>query len=323
MRLRTLLPALLTVLVTAAPIARADPDRDTKDAARTLADEGLGRYKEGDFVGALERFEAAEALVKTPPITLHRARSLERLGRYVAARRIYRSIVALELGPGAPPVHLKAKVDAQAELALLADRISHVTIALDRPLPAGARLFVDGEPTSSDGVVASVDVDPGTHRVDASFVDGRRVGATFDVLSGESTTITLKLPPAIAAPPAPPSPVPVEETSPFTTAGVVGMVVGTPVLGVGIGLAIAAAVKRGDLTDSCPNDTCPVGFADEVDALDTLRFTSTGMLVGGATIVAGSLVLLLAGRADRASDGGARVALVVHPAMAGVVGTFP
>lgn len=296
----------------------AQPDADTKDAARALADEGLGKYRDGDFVGALELFEQAEALVKTPPITLHRARSLERLGRYVAARRIYESIVALDVPKTAPAVHQRAKADAAKELVLLAEKISHLTIALDRPLPDGARLLVDGDSVAVAGTAATVDVDPGTHRVDVMLRDGQRSGESASVLSGEASTVRLTLP-RDPPPPAAPRPPPPPATSSLTTVGFVGLALAGTALGVGVGAAIAAAVQEGDLSDACPTGTCPRALEDDVASLDAARFTSTGGFIAAGVFLGASVVFLIAGNAE-ADDTSARAPQLRFAAGPGFIG---
>jgi hypothetical protein len=94
------------VIVTAALPAAAGP---REDAARTT-DQGVARYRAGDYRGALGRFELAYQQFPSPKILFNIAITLEALGRPAEAAHAYRRFNAAmtgaraqRTGPAPPP----------------------------------------------------------------------------------------------------------------------------------------------------------------------------------------------------------------------------
>ncbi|MEJ7728150.1 MAG: hypothetical protein WKG00_02950 [Polyangiaceae bacterium] len=139
--MRAALAATLAVLMCAAPrAASAQPTSDAspeeRQAARALADKGLELYEAGRWAEALDRFQRAETVLHAPTHLLSMARAEARLGRLLAARKLYQRAAAEKL-PGAPKAFLQARGEAEAELSLLVKDIPRC--AWRRGTPAGAR----------------------------------------------------------------------------------------------------------------------------------------------------------------------------------------
>lgn len=119
------LPAA-AVAQTAARGQASDPSSSTSvpsspaEQARELGRAGLSAYGQANFEAALGHFRAAEALAHSPVFQLYAARSLLRLGKVDEARMELERIVATTPSEGAPSAWLRARGEAETELAALA-----------------------------------------------------------------------------------------------------------------------------------------------------------------------------------------------------------
>src|SRR5580700_919246 len=111
---------MVPVVLACASAGRADPiDEPTRAAARAAAEDALARFDRGDYTGALDLFNRADALVHAPTLGLMAARCLEKLGRLVEASERYLAVTKVQLDPGAPASQAKAQVTAEQERAAL------------------------------------------------------------------------------------------------------------------------------------------------------------------------------------------------------------
>lgn len=275
-----------------------------RDRTRALANEGLRAYRKGDFVTALSKFEQAEAIVPAPTIALHRARSLEKLGRVAEALERYQAIVAAPPASDAPYVHHRAFQDAQRELQALEPRVPFVTFIVEGSPGDGAELSIDGRafpwPGRSDRLERRVD--PGSHRFELRRRDGTRAAAGAELAERSRTEVQLSLPPP--RPGSAGDEAPQEEESSGSSllpldrqtqqmAGWIAVAAGGVGLGVGLVTGGAAIAVGGDLSDRCPADVCPPEAYGDVDTHDTFRTTSTiGFIAAGVFGAAGAFLLL-------------------------------
>ena len=81
--------------------AAAAAAQTPREQAIALADEGSRRMENKDYAGALEKFDAAFALVAVPVFALQAASALEMSGRWVDALARYRR--TFEMAPDAVP----------------------------------------------------------------------------------------------------------------------------------------------------------------------------------------------------------------------------
>lgn len=303
--------AFLAAALTASGGARAQPAApgepaeptgadDARARARNLANEGLKAFKGGDYVTALARFEQAEALVPAPTIALHRARSLEKLGRFAEALDRYQAIVGSPPATDAPYVHHRAHQDAQVELAALEPRVPSVLVVVEGDPGRGAELLVDGRPApwagAEDHTVRRLD--PGPHRFEVRRRDGSRGAAEADLVERGRAEVRIVLPPPGTLDPIDDGDV----ADPLAWSGDEQRAAGWIAIsagGLGLGIALvtgAAAIAVGsDLDDRCPGGTCPPEAWDDVDNHDGYRTASTiGFALAGALATTGVVLLLTA-----------------------------
>ncbi len=110
-------------------VAHAQPDAAARDAARSIARDGLAAYDRGDYAEALANFDRADALVTAPTMGLMAARSLERLGRWVEAAARYQRVATAVVAPEATAAMRAAPEKAARERETLLPRIPTVDIA--------------------------------------------------------------------------------------------------------------------------------------------------------------------------------------------------
>lgn len=269
--------------------ASAEPTDAEKDAARILFTEGKELRDSGKIVPALERFQRAYELAATPITTLEYARTHAMLGHLVEARRLYRSIDAMEKKPSESAKSVAARDEARQ---LATDLDAKIPTVVVKVLPEGEKLeaaSLDGKPLEVASLSSPLAVDPGKHVLAVrAKTDG---STTFVAAEGErDRAITVELPRAAPPPPLLPKPKPevptpvVVRTSPLVwiggIAGGVGLIVGA---GAGaLALSSASSVK-----DNCQNGVCPPSRHDDLDNTRTWATVSTigfGVAAVGATL---------------------------------------
>jgi len=256
-----------------------------KQEALRLADEGMRLYDNGDFAGARERFERAEAIIELPTFTLQKGRSLERLGQWNEALKAYRRVAARELPKDAPFQHHGARKDAERSVELLAPKVPRMTIFL----PAGktAEIFVDGR---SAGTASSEPmlVDPGEHVIEARSTNGEI--ARKSVVARVSESLAVELNPQLPGAAAPPDS---GATSIFVILGYVGIGLSGVSLAVTLGTGITAINLRSELDDACPERRCAPDRSGDVDTYDALRWSAGTFLFAGAAFAGAGIISLL------------------------------
>jgi hypothetical protein len=309
---------LFAVALPAADAEAASPEE--RKRARSLAEEGAKLFERGDFAEALLRFEQAEALVPVVTIALERARTLEKLGRWVEALEVLQSVADTPLGPSSHPSHKKARAEAVELAAALDLRIPRLALDL-RPARDGTTVLLDGEPMAPEitqGI--SVRIDPGPHQLEARATDGASAKRELELLPGDRREIRLLL--------ELPRPKPLDEPETSTrsaqrTAGWISLGVGGALFTTGAAVGLGAVVMRGDLAERCPGDVCPSSLEGDVGAYDALRVTSTvGLLLGLAGAGVGVTLLALAPADEAAPAPAVELEAIVSPAWLGLGGRF-
>lgn len=297
--------------------------RKDRVEAQKLAGEALDLFEAGDYEAALERFEAAHALVPAPTLLLRVARSLDKLDRMQEAAERYREVIGWELDRFAPPQHRKAREDAVPELAALLEQLPQLVVTVDGPGAGGAAVTVDGEPLAAKELGDELPRDPGAVTLVAQ-VDGREATETVTLTRGEVTKVTLTLPaPAVETQgPAPDlAQSDGEGSEGWTIAGWSTVGLGGALLLAGLGTGVAVVVQESDLESRCPDRRCPPEAHGDAESFDTLRSATTGLLVAGGVTAAAGVALLLLAPGD---EGAAEDALTwsVGPGFVGVAGRF-
>lgn len=288
---RSCLLGLTLVLCAASARAQGSADfAQIQDVARAKAEEGLALFGQGNWTDAFERFRVAEDLFHAPTLVLHMAHCKVELGQLLEARSLYRRVASEVLAADAPPAFAAAIDEARARLERLATRIPTAAFAV-RGGGTGTRLLLDGKPAplSPD----RVELDPGTHRIDATSEGARPLETTFQIAEGEAKTIDVPLErlPAPKPPPAPPS-----RSAPRGSVVPALVAFGIGAVGLGVGAATGAVVlgKVSDLRDRCGGTVCPKKLEDERNSTRPLATVSTvGFVVGGVGVATGAVLVVL------------------------------
>ena len=306
-----------------------------RNLARKLAGEALDLFKAADYAAALLKFSKADGLVSAPTLKVRIARCLDKLGRMHEAAGRYREVIALELKPYSPSVHVEARSEAVAELAKLNVAMPRLTVLLSGSLHAGAVVSVDGEPLGS-ALGQEQLLDPGFHSVSVA-VGTRHIDKGVTLERGKSEKLLLGVPPgaldgsdeglgdgdsgghsdAVSTP--------TLRTAGWALAGVggAGLVVGV------VGTALLYR-DRATLAIQCPTGTCFSDDAAGVELADRYNrervVASVGWIGGGILGAVGASMLVVASL--RTSPSGSSetsqttIVPVVSPEFIGVFGRF-
>jgi hypothetical protein len=329
------LPLASLLALCAARSAFAEPQLDdkTRNAARSLAEQGREVFDAGDFERAYDLFHRAYGLVQAPSIALYEARALAKLGRLVQAQETYLRAVRTKLTADSPEAFRKAVHEAETEEMALEERIPKLTLVLVGP---GAKLpnvsvKTDGEPLAPELVGVEVPINPGSHVVTAAAPGGEQTSQTVTIAEGAKQRFELTVaapatkahptsakPSHVAAPP-PEHPAPAAHWQ--KPVAYVAGAVGVAGLVTGIVTGSMAQAHYSQVKSACPNRMCVEGSsgADELGSFRTLRTVSTvGYIVGGVGLAAGVTLIVLAPHGERAAS----TAVWLGPASVGVRSAF-
>ncbi len=278
---RVAVALLLAVLIPST--LHAEPDGRSRRAVES-ANAGLKLYEHGKWDDALAKFREAEGLYHSPVFVLYRARTLGRAGRWRQALAVYEEVLREALPSDAPAAWRDALRDARSEKTALELEIPSVIVEC----PPGARVTVDGEPVAAGEEIA---LDPGRHLILAR--EGSRSTSREVRLEQKQKRrrVTLAFPPAPAR---------THEPGWLTPGSVVTGLGGATLLAggvVGVVALSAASRAKDDLPETCDGNVCPRSRRGEVESTTanarTLGNVSTGLVIGGAVVLAGGIVLWL------------------------------
>jgi len=283
--------AFITVVVAVAsaqPGAAKDVDAA---AAIGLAKQAKDKYDQGEWKGALDLFDAAEARAHSPVLVLYAARCRRNLGELVEARRLFKRVADEPLGPSAPAPFREAQINAAADLAAIDKRIP-VLIIDRRRAPDNWTVTVDGVAVSAP----QLSLDPGRHRIEAGSGRFER-----EVALDEAARVTVIIEPSGASSGADASgggddaPMASEEVD-FGASigpGLITAGLGAAGLGVGVALRVLALNKVSGVKDRCDGNQCLAQDAAEVDSAVAFQTVSTVLFAVGGTAVAAGVVLMI------------------------------
>src|SRR5688572_16819792 len=144
----------------------AEPSDADKTRARELLDEGDALVEKNDLAQALGKYEAAHQIMGVPTTGIEVARTLSRLGRLVAAKKVADQVVAIPRRATDPSPFVDARTEAGQLSKQLAGRIPSMAVVFEGLAGADQpRLFIDGNEVPDPTSTAPRDVDPGKHRV--------------------------------------------------------------------------------------------------------------------------------------------------------------
>lgn len=283
--------ALLALLLLNPRAAHAEPSPAQKETARTLMAQARELRERQDFRGALDRFQAADAIMAVPTTGFELARAHVDLKQLIEARATLRRVIALPVQPEEPPPFQEARAKAEALDAELEARIPALNFVVEGGVPGeNAAISVDGEAVAPAALALPYRVNPGHHRIaaEAAHSSGR---AEVDVNEREVKDVTLQLaesPAPLTAPSAPGARARRVPTLAYVAGGVgaAGLLVG------GVSGLIAMSAKH-SAEDGCQAQRCPPSTWPNLDRAEAFATASTiGFVVGavGAGIAVGSLL---------------------------------
>lgn len=303
--------SLMLAAATLAPAGAAAQTTKEIAAAKKAFHEGEEAEAKGDYVTALDRFQAALAVKTTAQLHLRVGVVEEKLGRLRDALASYER--GLALTSALPAV---AKI-AREQIDALTPRIPTVTVTVTAP-PPGLTVTLDEAPFTAFG--AAVPLDPGMHHLHAEAPGRPSRDETFLAAERGRTPLTLDL-----ALPAPAEPDGLSKLPAALALGGGGaaLVVGAVLIGVSV-------AKDGHINALCGGADrllCPQSRQQEilgdVRAVNALRFSGIGVgIAGAAGVVVGAVLLTKAAPASAPATGGLTLVPVIGPRMVGLSGRF-
>jgi hypothetical protein len=326
--------ALLALLALGVPsTAWADPPASPPSeaqvqAARSLFHEARELHRAGKLDEALEKALAAYHTAPTPVTAMEAGTLLVGLGHLVEARDLLRSVPSLPVSPRESDKGRDARQQAIALAASLDARIPKISLAAR---PPSATVLLDGKPASLDAG-AWQGVDPGAHTL-VVLVDGKPC-TTINVTLAESEERTIDLrdatstcahdrtaeatpvpspatPPLVPMAPSTGAPTPAS-SPPVSSVGTdnpmrwVGLAIagaGVVAVGVGGGLALGAKSQYDSVASQCPAQGCTQAGYDTRNDARSRADVATVVMVVGAAVAAGGVVLWLLEPSQRTSVG--------------------
>ena len=175
-----------TLALGATRIARADDLADEADLQFQL---GAARYRDGDYLGALEHFLASNRLVPNRNVSFNIARSFEKLKQYPAAFRYYTQALDGETDS-------EAKARVETALELIKPNVAVLKIVTN---PPGATVYIDRRDLGPRGTSPRLlGLAPGRYKVIVDLAGYMPAEASdIDAQLARETTVDLKLAPKL------------------------------------------------------------------------------------------------------------------------------
>jgi hypothetical protein len=318
----------IVAALSVAPTAHADPTAADKETARRLMSEGRARRDANDLAGALQSFQAADALMQVPTTGLEVARTEIAMGKLIEAHDKLLAVARTTPAAGEPRPFAEARATAETLGNEVEGRIPTLKITLVG-VAAGAtpKVAVDGAEIPPAALVAARAIDPGHHVVTANL-DGPPKTQELDIAERETKEVTLDL--SIAAPPPPEAEAPPGDSSPRNhTLSFIGFGVGAAgiIAGSVTGL-LAISSFNSAKSKGCVGNRCPPAADGDLDNASTMATTSDiAFILGGVGVAVGVVGLFVGnkGSADTtAPANGAAITVSpwLGPGSAGFDGTF-
>lgn len=208
---------VLAVIVCLAALSSmpAHADEASEREARALFAEGNQRLNDGDFEGALERFQRAYVLFPNPKILLNIGTTYRELGRSAEAANAYARYLE---DPAAEP---ERRAEVEALLRELDAAVGRLQIVAPE---VGGKVLVDGSDVGPTGKPIHIRVAPGKHAVTIEWPGGPP--ASLEITIAAAAEREIELHPAVgpAVPAEPPAATPTHAGAGATPALVSGAV---------------------------------------------------------------------------------------------------
>lgn len=303
---------VFTALLVESPAAHAQAP--SEELARRAFDEGVALEEEGDYAGALEKFEASARLKRTLGNRFHTAYCLEMLGELVAALAEYEGVE----GDARAQERADVVEATRARLEPLRERVPRLALQM-ASRPPGLEVLLDETPVSPARLERGpLQLDPGEHTIRAQAPDHASFTTTITAREGEVVTVEIDLAraPAVAAEalatgePGERAGAPSRAVALAVTGGAVALLAG------GVASFVAAGSAQRDAREGC---RVKLDCDSERSTVRTFDALALGGFVGGAGLAALSVVLWTSKPGGQAS---APSRLVARPSWIGLEGSF-
>lgn len=315
---------------------RPQPTAADKETARSLMADGRLQLEQSDPAGALEKFKAADAIMKVPTTGLEVARTYAALGKLVEARDTLAAVARIPECPGDPVPFMEARAQARKLDQELAPRVPAIRLNVKGAQPGTPIIVkVDDVPVPEAALSAPRRVNPGRHLVVAK---SGMLEATqqVDVAEREVRDVDLELAPsggnghgdgAVRGQ----GPVVVKTKGPILSKPVAYVALGVGGLGLVVGTitGLMASSAKSDAEKGCVNNKCPPPTYADLDRAQSMATVSTvGFVVGIAGVGVGVVGLLTQPKADAPKDNEkvepktTKISPWIGVGSAGVSGTF-
>ena len=195
---------VLVILMLGPAVVRAEDDA-SRATALGLVREGSQLLEQSEYQAALDKFNQAYALVRSPKQLFNQGLSLRGLGRKVEALQAFERFLA-----EAKDATVEQQEKARAKIAELSALVGQVEIRCNR---SGAAVTMDGQALAATPLPGPVRVEPGSHQVTLES-EGAKKAAAFSAAAGKTVLLVLDfeekqppLPPLAVSAPLPVGPV--------------------------------------------------------------------------------------------------------------------
>jgi hypothetical protein len=283
----------LAALVLTSQALAAAPTPADREAARALATRGYELFESKDYAHAIESFEKAESRIHAPPHWLYIARSQAKLGKLLAAKTTYESILAEKLPDGSPMPFRDAQSSAKSELGEVNVLIPSIELTLVGAGSASAIVRLDDQPFPASAMGQNYPADPGLHTFVVTFPGSAPIERTVAVKAdGVTEHVNIALDDA-----------PSHGKAPIIVAFTLG------------GLALGAGGATLGI------------YSSQTPGSNALRIASIGSFAAGGLGVGVGIVLLAvrpssAPAAKPSAHAGPQINATIGPGSIGLVGTF-
>jgi len=295
--LRIVSAAALAGVLAFAPLASADPTAADVLLARQLGNEGIELANKGECEPAVAKLQRAETLHHAPTLVVKIGECQLKLGKLVDALSTLDRAAREQLGPTPPKAFVAAQQRAQTLIQEIRPKLG--TLRVDANGSRQGVIFrLDGDELKEAAIGLERPIDPGSHVIEATTADGKRIRREVTVKQGAGETVVLELP---AQPPPPVAQPAVIALAPDDrSSGTSAAMLGWGLTGGGAVAIVAGAVfagvtlsKKSDLDDSCAEKACPSSSRGDYDSARTMATVSGVALgVGVVAIAAGVFVLV-------------------------------
>ena len=253
-------PALIVLVALAVEATTPAPTPADKQKATALLREGNALYKQGDYTGALEKFQDAYAAVPSPKLLFNIGQAERDLGRNVEAIEAFDKFLT-----SAPDASPKALAEARAQVAELQKKVGRLQILCET---TGATITLDGKDVGVAPLPSVLWTTPGRHMIAVTHPSGAPGITHAEVVAGGLQTVKVKLSPVtpVAPPPVAMNPAPAATAPP------------------------AVAEPKPAPLHGAPGDGAPPS-TDEDSALGR-RWTWAWVATGSAVLFAGSAAVI-------------------------------